>query len=455
MNKHLKDWRRFLLQEKQLDLFKGTRWEKPELKYGPSDSGKFWPMSKEQVEDLLFELEENGYYVDVAWTFIDEDQDVGPYKWKFGLNKRELTPTIGVMIATKLTRRSEPSEVSDEDLTKVLKSFVNRVRQKFKTIEFYDEDDEILKLDSITIKGGIDYETDENDFVVIPKLLINLIWYKPIYLTDKMLISYHNLDEKLDITYDDKEQAYLTYPAEKYAEWLISHKDDYYDILTDKNGFDALWERYWDYSEQVSVDTLFTYHLNVDTVKLLLDLLIDDFEQIKEVDEDEYETLTGVGITSKEQLIERVQKVGLVNVGKLLDEIDPDYISDIRSMWTDMGVSATVDTLQDEIISSLKKVIEEQLETRITKTEWKDGTPYITMKFNLDWLERYEGQDEWMGYIIHEYISNNYLDDNRLRVHIDYMEDADHSDFNRDVKSMAINGIERKGRKPITGSNKL
>ncbi len=55
--------------------------------------------------------------------------------------------------------------------------------------------------------------------------------------------------------------------------------------------------------------------------------------------------------------------------------------------------------------------------------------------------------------IIPEYITNNYLDDNNLRVHLDYMEDADHNQFNNDVKSMAINGIERKGRKPITGLN--
>ncbi len=245
---------------------------------------------------------------------------------------------------------------------------------------------------------------------------------------------------------------YLNYPASKYAEWLISHKDEYYGILTDKNGFEALWEKYWDYSDQVSVETLFEYHLNVDTVKILVDLLIDNFEQIKEIDEDEYETLTGVGITTKEQLIERVQKVGLINIGKLLDEIDSDYISDIRSMWTDMGVSATVDILQDKIVSALKEVVEEQLQTMVTKTEWKDGIPYLTMKFNLDWLERYGGQDEWVGYVIHEFISNNYLDDNNLRVYVDYMEDADRTQFNNDVKSMAIRGIERKGRKPITDS---
>jgi hypothetical protein len=434
-------------------------WEHPELKYGrgvgggPESDQKFWPISLEEIEDLLFELEEGGYDINIFYSFIDEsNKDEGPKNLAVPGNKRELTPCIRVEIFPKISRGSEPNQVSDEDLTYVLTSFVKRVKPKFKTIEFYD-DEGSLNLKDIKIKGGLDYELEPDDIMTISELNMNLIWYKPVYFTDKMIIEYHNLDDKVDITYDDKEQAYLTYPAEKYAEWLISHKDDYYDILTNKNGFDALWERYWDYSDQVSVETLFQYHLKVDTVKLLVDLLIDDFEQIKEVDEDEYETLTSVGITTKEQLIERVQKVGLVNIGKLLDEIDSDYISDIRSMWTDMGVSATVDLLQDEIVSSLKKVIEEQLQTRITKTEWKDGTPYLTMKFNIDWLERYEGQDEWMGYVIHEYISNNYLDDNNLRVHLDYMEDADHNQFNNDVKSMAINGIERKGRKPITGLN--
>jgi hypothetical protein len=454
MSKYLKDWKSFLLQEKQLDLFQNTFYEKPELKYSSTEGGPaFWPISIEQVEDLLFELEENGYYIDVVLTFVDGKQDLGPEQWKYGLNERELIPTVGVTIGPKIVRGTEPNQLSDDDLTYVLTSFVNRVKPKFKTIEFYDEDG-ILNLKDIRIKGGLEYELEKDDIVDISKLFMNLIWYKPVYLTDKMIIEYHNLDDKVDITYDDKEQAYLTYPAEKYAEWLISYKDEYYGILTDKNGLDALWERYWDYSEQVDVETLFQYHLNVDAVKLLVDLLIDDFEQIKEVDEDEYKTLTGVGITAKEQLIERVQKVGLVNVGKLLDEIDPDYISDIRSMWTDMGVSATVDSLQDKIISSLEEIIQNQLETKVTKTEWKDGIPYLTMKFNLNWLERYEGQDEWMGYVIQEYISNNYLDDNNIKVYMDYMEDADHTQFNNDVKSMAINGIERKGRKPITGSDK-
>ena len=32
------------------------------------------------------------------------------------------------------------------------------------------------------------------------------------------------------------------------------------------------------------------------------------------------------------------------------------------------------------------------------------------------------------------------------------MEDADHTQFNNDVKAMAINGIKRKGREPITDS---
>ena len=148
MNRHLKDWRKFLLQEKQLDLFTGTRWERPELKYGQNDSEKFWPMSIEQVEDLLFELEENGYYIDVVLTFVNGKQDVGPEQWKYGLNERELIPTVGVMIGPKIVRGTEPNQLSDEDLTYVLTSFVNRVKPKFKTIEFYDEDG-ILHVDMV------------------------------------------------------------------------------------------------------------------------------------------------------------------------------------------------------------------------------------------------------------------------------------------------------------------
>lgn len=429
---HLKDWKRFLLQEKQLDLFSGTRWEKPELKHSlPAGGRALWPMSIEQVEDLLFELVENGYYVDVVLTFIDEDQDEGPYKWKLGLDKRELTPTIGVMIGPKIIKGSE--KVSDEDLTYVLTSFINRVRQKFKTIEFYDEDG-ILNLKDIRIKGGLEYELEKDDIIDFSQLFINLIWYKPIYLTDKVIIEYHNLDDKVDITYDDKEQAYLTYPASEYAEWLISHKDDYYNILTDKNGYDNLWERFWDYSEHESVESLFQYRLNVDTIKLLVDLLIDDFEKIKEVDEDQYNELKDIGITTKEQLIERVQKAGLANIGKILDEIDSEFISDIRSAWTDMSVSATVDMTQDKILSALKEVIEEELKTKVTKTEWKDGKPYLTVKFNLDWLETYDGRNEHMKYVIYQHI--DYLGGNKLKVYVEYMEDADRTEFNEWVQSM-------------------
>jgi hypothetical protein len=40
-----------LLQEKQLDLFQGTSYERPELKYK-----NYWPITPEEIEDLLFEL---------------------------------------------------------------------------------------------------------------------------------------------------------------------------------------------------------------------------------------------------------------------------------------------------------------------------------------------------------------------------------------------------------------
>jgi hypothetical protein len=449
--KSIISWKDFLV-EKQLDLFQGTSYERPELKYGSGSNGdregvqKFWPISYEEVGDLLFELEENGYSILIFYEFVDEsDKDEGPKNLVIPGNKRELTPCIRVQIAPKVITRDNRNELSDEDLTYVITSFVKRVRQKFKTIEFFD-DEGFLNLKDIRIKGGLEYELEPDDIVTISELNMNLIWYNPVYFTDKMVIEYHKLDDKVDIAYDDKGQSFITYPAEDYTEWLISSRDDYYDYLSKKNGFESLWENYWDYAEQPSVKELFDYYLNTDTVKLLVDYLVEDFESLEEIDADEYETLTGFGITTKEQLIERVQKIGLVNIGKLLDKIDSDFISDIRSMYSDMSVSATVDGVQEKIVSALEDVIEEQLETRVTKTEWKDGHPYITMKFNIDWLERYDGEDEYLHYVIGEYISNNYLGDNKLRVYSEDMGSPDGNEFNKEVKSMIINIMKRNGR---------
>ena len=118
-----------------------------------------------------------------------------------------------------------------------------------------------------------------------------------------MIFEYHDFGDGLEVYYDDKEVAYVTYPAQTYARYLISYRDEYYDTLVYDEGFESLWDKYWDYSEQPSVESLFQYELHIKTIQLLVDYLVKDFEQIKEVDEDEYETLIGVGINSKEELI--------------------------------------------------------------------------------------------------------------------------------------------------------
>ena len=183
MSKYLKDWKQFLLQEKQLDLFTGTRWEKPELKHS-LENGKtaFWPISSEEVEDLLFELEENGYGVYILYSFVDEsEQDEGPKNLTIPKNKRELTPCIRVQISPKVMSGSNRNELSDEDLTYVLTSFVKRVKPKFKTIEFYDGEGS-LNLKDIKIKGGLDYELEPDDIMTISELNMNLIWYISIFV---------------------------------------------------------------------------------------------------------------------------------------------------------------------------------------------------------------------------------------------------------------------------------
>jgi len=432
MPKYLKDWKTFLLQEKQLDLFQGTSYERPELKYK-----NYWPISDEEIEDLLFELEESGYIINYVFSFIDQTEDA-PYNLVEALRKRELTPCVRVEISSK-------RGVIDENLTYVLTSFIKRVKPKFGKIELFD-DDGMLQLDKLTIKGGIEYELEPDDIVNVSTININLIWYKPLYLTDKMIFEYHNFEDRQEVYYNDKDEAFVTNSAETFAGYLISSRDDYYNILVDDNGFESLWDRYWDYADRPDVESLFDYYLHIKTIQLLVDYLVKDFEQLKEVDEDEYETLVGVGITSKEELINRVQKVGLVNIGKLLDEIDEDTIDEVRDVYSNMQVDAYVDNMQQGIVNALEEVIEDNLETKVVKVFWKDSNPYFTMKFNLDWLEYFEGGDEWLKYVWGTWLEKSYRGDNRLRVRIDEYVTPDFKDFNKQVQSMVLGIMKREGR---------
>jgi hypothetical protein len=262
-----------------------------------------------------------------------------------------------------------------------------------------------------------------------------------------VIIEYHDFDDRLEVYYDDKEVAYVTYPAEAYAGYLVSSRDQYYDILVNDNGFDSLWDQYWD-DYWPSVGSLFEYDLHLKTIQLLVDYLITDFEKIKEVDEDEYETLVGVGINSKEELISRVQKVGLRNIGKLLNEIDEEFIDEIRSLYGNMQVDAYVDNIKDGIVNALEQVIEDNLETKVVKTDWKDGHPFLTMKFNLDWLEYFEGGDEWLRSVWGEWLEKSFRDRNDLKVRIDEYVTPDFKDFNKQVQSMILGIMKREGREP-------
>ena len=429
--KFIISWKDFLV-EKQLDLFQGTMYERPELKYE-----NYWPITPEEIEDLLFELEEGGYEITIFYGFVDETEDK-PLNLTQVLNKRGLTPCVRIEI-------SPQKGIADENLTYVLTSFIKRVKPKFSKIELFD-DDGMLQLDKLKIKGGIEYELEADDIVDVKTININLIWYKPLYLTDKMIFEYHNFDDRLEVYYDDKEQAYVTYPADTYAGYLVSSRDDYYNILVDDNGFDSLWDRYWDYADRPDVESLFDYYLHIKTIQLLVDYLVTDFEKIKEVDEDEYETLVGVGINSKEELISRIQKVGIKNIGKLLYEIDEDTIDEIRDLYSNMQVDAYVDEFQNKIVRALEEVIEDNLETKVVKNYWKDGHPFLTMKFNLDWLEYFEGGDEWLRSVWGEWLSKTYRDDNRLRVRIDEYVTPDSKDFNKQVQSMILGIMKREGR---------
>ena len=68
------------------------------------------------------------------------------------------------------------------------------------------------------------------------------------------------------------------------------------------------------------------------------------------------------------------------------------------------------------------------------------------MKFNLDWLEYFEGGDEWLRSVWGEWLEKSFRDRNDLKVRIDEYVTPDFKDFNKQVQSMVLGMMKREGR---------
>ncbi len=103
----IKNWLQFIGESQQLELFK--------------DEGIF-PYTEEDIIDYLLELEDNKYFIDVRFGWLDKDN-----RFTQKVESYVEEPCIGVEI-------NSGSLTKSEDVTSAVTSFIKRVSKKAKAV---------------------------------------------------------------------------------------------------------------------------------------------------------------------------------------------------------------------------------------------------------------------------------------------------------------------------------
>jgi len=436
----IQSWKQFN-EDKQLDLFQNTPYAKPELIHN-----NLYPMDEDDIRDYLAEIEDEGYSIVVNFGFLEAS--TGNYTEL--INSHYVTPCISVDIQTV-------SKTGNDDVTTCLTSFVKRVSNRFKEIRVIDNGGK-LDISDIQLKGGISIKSEDVD--IEEPLSVYLIWFDEVHLTDRMIFEYYGFTQDKDTRFTEKGSAQISVPRDRISDWIIPNKSDYKDIIDDPDYDIYQWYHGGDWYPEH--DSFFTYHLENETIDLLLRCCFNEFDELKvEYPEflEEYNSL--------EDFIQKITKPkdrwsnNWGKLGKFLDkeELTGNIYNELRSKYADWSMQAKADEDYKAVISDFDESVEEELETTIiekfnqeekkryrTKDKdgreiWKETTyerPYYRLTFKLEWLSRLESSDLFdLGAVedeIGEWFYNS-KEKVELNPRLSDYADVDDKEFNKEARA--------------------
>lgn len=430
----IKKWNQFIV-EKQLQIFKGTSDEYPELEYR-----HYYPISEEDIKDYLLEIEDAGYDINVNYGFIDAEDT--HYHKRSGDNKIFFTEYVKSISNTPLIEIliSTTDRTGNDDVTSCLKSFIRRIKHLFDKVIIRDDNGE-LDINYIEIKGGMLTDSLE----VEGDLVIQCIWKEEIHFSHKMIFENLNIVIDKDVHFDKRGQCTFDISREILAKHLVNR--EYQDILSDD---EIEYDRWFDDTHYFIPEhyDLFTYHLDDSNIKLLLSYCFRNYDSIRSEYGDEYEFLND--FESTEDFVNRFhESVNYKELGNFLDNINDDTYQEIRQDYAQMYVDNKVDSDIEAIYEAFNKLVKDDIghinkifRKEIVKKD-KNGHDvsyqkvYYNIDFDASWAFDYDDYDDRRIHIddlILHYI-DNHLCQSELKPYFKDYADVDNKEFNEHVKS--------------------
>lgn len=427
----IKNWIKF--NESQLDLFSESPWEKPVFK----EKG-IYVLDQEDLEEYFIDFIDEGWNVNFFFAFHNEVLSMKimkEYDYEYLVKERNVIPLIRINIYG--TNRSKGGEY----LTNSLLSTINRIKPRFSKVKVLDEGGSLNPEDLRFENNGdifIKEDNIEDEMVIEGDLLIDLIWIKEIYLTDKMIFNYYELEKNFkpeDLEYKG-DSVIVGFPVSDIKDWVLDKESNHIDIVGEPDSLDS-----FDYEYLVDHDSFFSYHLESETKKLLIEKTIGtDFESVKE----DYDFLND--FNTLEDLIIATIRPGYTHrslynqLGKMLSEIEEDSVyDDLRSMYSDYYNQQKMDDDYDAVMKSFSQIAQDVLHVSILEEYTKEDKLWYKFKFNFEWLE-YEDDVEYirkegLNYIISNWCHQNY-DERELKPYFSDYASIDEKSFNKDCREI-------------------
>lgn len=435
----IRKWHQFI-SESQLELF----------------NNDIYPFTEDDLSDYLLEFEEAGYRINLQFGWKDDDVDGNHFTRKIKSYINE--PSILVRIS---------GGKSSDDMTKSLKTFINRMSRKAKLVEVYDDDGK-LDLKNIKIQGGIflnekpeDSEPDENGAyhdIQLDCIEILCVFNKR-KLTNKEILEYYSIkgekiktnDGEIDcLSYDESGLPIFEVEIDDLAKWAINRNDSYVNFILNP---DSIWDWYLgSFAYTPDHYSFLYYHLDRENLELLLRVCIqeDGWDEIKQNLKDE-------NITQEEFIKLSVKNTKEYReLGELIEELpnSSDIYNDLRGTYVDFEEQAKAMEDLEEIIEKFDEIIEEEFKTTIVgKNKYyqkvekiKDGKSMsydqeiqtYKIKFNFEWFEDMDANTIFNAgstyNILLEYTSNVYSQE--IKPYFKDYASVDDKEFNKEIKSI-------------------
>jgi len=371
------------------------------------ESIDFWEdVDTDDLNEYLQELIDNGYHIFIENGFVDAKKDVDldkkeegdpnqlklfnddvegevlgdPYSFEleddyYVINIGTLFPSVKITIVESNLRN-----VSDEDLTHVLRFFKKIVKNDYDMYTEIMVDDVRVDVDNVVVKGGKFITKDgqaENEFDTLELILIPV---KPIDMKMVDVAKYY--DWSFDKS-DDNGDIYFNVDYTDMVDMMINNSELEEQLL---NGIDMSSS---DDEYECDTETLIRYNLKKEDEKTFARCVIRELGGVDNIDNENLE-----GMTEDEAVDFLVSERNYITLCDIAE--DTEVCSELISLYGHLSYCAHEEACQKDLDGAFEDIVDKHFKNT------KENGVY-TIKFDSEWIDDLSKQGS-------DYFKNETLD---------------------------------------------